>query len=198
MYMELETKGSEMPEGELRQWANLIGIGVDEGRGAYVPPSGPNVLNSPKRIKLEDFMWTKEEVELTLIAAARAERAIGDKEQRFLKGYESSHPETFSEPGDYPDLDRVSSLRVPAHNIDQYEDVLEWIVMIKGKENRRLVMSVIRQKAAGREKVQWSRVQKESGLWTIKTEGIRTRYRRLLEKLAQRLTDERFSRRRRS
>lgn len=162
----------------------------------------PTVQYTPNKITLEDFIWTRDEVETALINGLLADKAIDDPERGFLKGLVSGHPETVPEVGDYRDRSEFYRTRTQPHHIDLYVDVHEWIGMIEGAnqlmtlQNRLLVAAVALQKAKGRSNIDWVAIQRATGVYGIKPDTMSRRYRSTLDKLACKLTEIRYPRRR--
>lgn len=183
---------------------------VDEAR--YEVRPSPNRQVVGKRITIDDFAWTWQEVETAFINGTKAAKAIPDKERRLLYGAITSQPDvrqSFADiAGALADDDtnedalkgkftiegyRFSS---PPHHIDLFGDIVLWACWIPLATNRNLVWSVIAQKASGRISADWAKVQNEMKMNGMKSDTLSRRYRRVLVKLAEKLTSEKFPRRR--
>jgi len=201
MYMsnQIETKGRQLAPGEAEAWLEALYGGIDEARGVFVEPTGPNVLKTPEVITIDDFLWTRAEVEQVLINGIAAERAIPDNEKRFLRGYKSNHPEVVRGVDDYrKDREEFYSVRAAPHHIDQFHDMLQWFMWIKNDLDRKIVAAAIAQKGQGLERVQWARVARITNTHGITYDSMARRYRRAIERLVLKLNSRDYPRRRKA
>ena len=200
----LSAKGKKLAEALL--------VGVDEARGIVAIPDMTKHTKTPRKMTIDDFEWTWQEVEAAFINGTKAARSITNEDLKFLRNAvarEADKVRTFEEITQALADDKTKDdalkdnftidgyrFSSPPHHIDQFGDIVLWACWIPLASNRHLVWAVVAQKASGRVSADWAKAQSTAGMRHQSLETLRRRYRRILSSLARRLTEERYPRKR--
>jgi len=198
--MGIEKNNYRLKPGEAELWVKALYGGIDQHRNGL-----PTGAYSPQTISVDDFLWSRNEVEAALMNGLKAGETLNDNEARFLRGFVSNHPEVTREWGDDAEAMQAEydqkverSFRAHPHHIDLFFDVLVWLTWLLTEQDSKLVVSVVTQKIEGRKNIKWYDVQSATGFHSVQPASLNKRYKRNLDALVCKLTEMRYPRRRKA